>query len=162
MLRANRGFAQSRDCPTQTLDPWFLCAISRLPLYFFTQSTRTRVFTWKQLHFRKSRMCKSANPRCACVHVRKSRMCNSASPQIPDVHACVHVRKSQMCTSANRRCARHDSRICQKGNQGASLLRLYRWWLCAYLKIVSHAPFWRPSCAWPLPSADAGAASASD
>ena len=54
--------------------------------------------TWKQLHFRKSRksrMCKSANPRCACVQVRKSRMCKSANPRC----ACVHVRKSRMCTS---------------------------------------------------------------
>ena len=24
MLRAKRGFAQSRDCPAQTLDPWFV------------------------------------------------------------------------------------------------------------------------------------------
>ena len=34
MLRAKRGFAQTRDSPAQTLDPWFVCAISRLPLYF--------------------------------------------------------------------------------------------------------------------------------
>ena len=24
MLRAKRGIAQSRDCPAQTLDPWFV------------------------------------------------------------------------------------------------------------------------------------------
>ena len=24
MLRAKRGFAQSQDCPAQTLDPWFV------------------------------------------------------------------------------------------------------------------------------------------
>ena len=24
MLRAKRGFAQTRDCPAQTLDPWFV------------------------------------------------------------------------------------------------------------------------------------------
>ena len=24
MLRAKHGFAQSRDCPVQTLDPWFV------------------------------------------------------------------------------------------------------------------------------------------
>ena len=42
MLRAKRGFAQSWDCHAQTLtlDPWFVCAISRLPLYIFNQSTR--------------------------------------------------------------------------------------------------------------------------
>ena len=42
--------------------------------------------TWKQLHFSKSRMCKSANPRCACVHVRKSSMCKSANPRCASVH----------------------------------------------------------------------------
>ena len=56
---------------------------------------------WKQLHFRKLRICKSANPRCACVHVRKSRMCTSVNPRC----VCVHVRKSHMCKSANPRCA---------------------------------------------------------
>ena len=30
MLCAKHGFAQSRDCPAQTLDPWFVCAVSRL------------------------------------------------------------------------------------------------------------------------------------
>ena len=35
LLRAKRGFAQTRDCPAQTLDPWFVCANSRLPLYIF-------------------------------------------------------------------------------------------------------------------------------
>ena len=57
------------------------------------------VTTWKQLHFRKSRKCKSANP---SLHVRKLRMCKSANPRC----ACVHVRKSSMCKSANPRCAR--------------------------------------------------------
>ena len=89
------------------------------------------VTTWKQLHFRKSRMCKSANPYmhmctsancgCACVHVRKSCMCKSANLRC----ACVHVRKSSMCTSANRVCARHDSRDLpghRTGGRGSLLL----------------------------------------
>ena len=62
--------------------------------------------TWKQLHFRKSRMCTSANRVCASPQIPDVHVCTSAnrvcaSPQIPDVH---------VCTSANREYARHDSR----------------------------------------------------
>ena len=30
MLHAKRGFAQSRDCPAQTLDPWFVVPIQSM------------------------------------------------------------------------------------------------------------------------------------
>ena len=72
--------------------------------------------TWKQLHFRKSRMCKSAIPD---MHMCTSANCVCASPQIPDVHVHVHVRKSRMCKSANPRCACvhvRKSSMCKSAN----------------------------------------------
>ena len=112
--------------------------------------------TWKQLHFRKSRICKSAY---AYVHVRKLRMCKSAqipdvhvctsanrvcaSPQIPDVHVCTSANRVcaspqitdvHMCTSANRVCARHDSRDLP-GHRRYAILFTYVAYVTVYVAI---------------------------
>ena len=68
-----------------------------IPVYIISGMCKSANPRCACVHIRKSRMCKSANPRCACVHVRKSRTCKSANPRC----ACVHIRKSQMCMCAH-------------------------------------------------------------
>ena len=104
--------------------------------------------TWKHLHVRKSRMCTSANRRCACVctsanrrfacvHVRKSQVCMCARPQIAGLHvctsanrrfACVHVRKSQVCMCARPQIA--GLHVCTSANRRFACVHVRKSQVC--------------------------------